>query len=154
MEPTVYTGEEEVYAAGSCGISVEQFRALPEIEKFHHQIYGSEMGQCAISELGRDVALASLEERREHYAYRVWELNKHALTHILLWGAGPCPQLPEMERKHDLHKAPAAGAGGHAGGVETLSPNGHPVPDNPQHDGAGSDGRVRSGAGRMPLGSR
>ena len=95
MEPTVYTEEHERNAADRCGISVEQFRALPPDAKFHESLYGLGMGQCAVSEMARDVALATPEERRAEYLYRIFELHKPALAHILLWGAGPCPQLPD-----------------------------------------------------------
>lgn len=92
---TEYT-EEEVTAhqAERWGTTAEAVRAMNPMENLHHAMYGSEPGLCPVAEHIRPIALASLRDRQTVLLDAVHDMPPHNRLHLIMWGAGPCPEVP------------------------------------------------------------
>jgi hypothetical protein len=89
---TELTNEETAHLAEAWGISIETYLAMNDAERMHHIMFGEQPGLCPMGEHIRHIAEASLDERQTTLFEDVRSMNTGAKLHLLLWGAGPCPQ--------------------------------------------------------------
>jgi hypothetical protein len=94
--------EEEVtaYRAERWGATIEAVRAMSPGEIFHHFLYGAWSGPCLVSRSIRNIAETTLFERQTIGFEAVLSLPPHKRLHLILWGAGPCPEIHSDESEN------------------------------------------------------
>jgi hypothetical protein len=101
QEHTPLWEDAEKQAAQKYGATPNTARVVEEADDLHYAIYATQMGQCAIAEYMRSIALATYTDRRKHYLYEIHKLNRAHLIHLALWGPEPCPEYPGPGRFPD-----------------------------------------------------
>ncbi len=94
-------------------------------ERLHHVMYGSWSGSCLISRSIRNVAEASLADRQTAGFEAVLSLPPHKRLHLILWGAGPCPEIDsgELSNPDDYEVEPEELWGGADGDTDPIVPS-------------------------------